>query len=164
MLHQATGLHAEAFAAKTLFGPLEIERWDWEGLKTEGYNLMDGSLRLLPRDLGKIGQMVLDGGVWRGRQVVSEGWVRTSTARHLSTGTGPEGYGYLWWTMELDGPDGEPVPAVVANGWGSQFVAVFPTLDMVIVTTGGNEYNGKHLAVVENLERHLLSGLATDRS
>jgi CubicO group peptidase (beta-lactamase class C family) len=164
MLHQATGLHAEAFAAETLFGPLEIERWDWEGLKTEGYNLMDGSLRLLPRDLGKIGQMVLDGGVWRGRQVVSEGWVRTSTARHLSTGTGPEGYGYLWWTMELDGPDGEPVPAVVSNGWGSQFVAVFPTLDMVIVTTGGNEYNGKHLAVVESLERHLLSGLATDRS
>jgi CubicO group peptidase (beta-lactamase class C family) len=159
ILHRATGMQAEAFAEEALFRPLGIETWDWGYLKTDGFNLMDGSLQLLPRDMGKIGQMVLDGGRWAGRQIVQEDWIRASTRHHLDAGDGPEGYGYLWWLMEATGPGGEPVPAAFANGWGSQFIVVFPTLDLVVVTTGGNEYNGKHLAVSRVLGRHLLPGV-----
>jgi hypothetical protein len=61
--------------------------------------------------------------------------------------------------MEAAGPGGEPVPAIFANGWVSQFIAVFPTLDLVVVTTGGNEYNGKHFSVADLLGRVLLPGV-----
>jgi CubicO group peptidase (beta-lactamase class C family) len=159
ILHQATGLHAEAFAKEALFRPLGIEAWDWDYLKTDGFNLMDGSLALLPRDMGKIGQMVLDGGRWKGKQVVSEAWIRASTRSYLRPGSGGEGYGYLWWLTEGPGPDGAGVPVVFANGWGSQLILVCPTLELVVVTTGGNEYNGKHFAIADILRRQLLPGV-----
>ena len=160
ILHKATGIQPEAFAEESLFRPMGIDTWDWDYGKTDGFNLMDGSLQLLPRDMGKIGQMVLDGGRWGDRQIVSEDWIRGSTRHHLKAGGGSEGYGYLWWLMEAAGPEGESIPVVFANGWGSQFIAVFPTLDLVVVTTGGNEYNGKHLAVAQLLERRLLPGVS----
>jgi CubicO group peptidase (beta-lactamase class C family) len=163
ILHQATGQHAEAFAEKALFHPLGIETWNWEGMKTDGFNLMDGSLRLIPRDMAKIGQMVLDEGRWGGRPIVGEEWIQASTRPHLSTGEWAEGYGYLWWRMEAPVQGREEAPVILANGWGSQFIAIFPTLDLVVVTTGGNEYNGKHLAVAELLGRHLLPGAGDPR-
>jgi len=156
ILRQATGEQAEAFAARTLFGPLGIESWNWDMMKTQGYNLMDGSLRLIPKDMARVGQMMLDGGRWSGGRVVNRSWVQASTAWHLDAGDGPEGYGYLWWLMEAPGPDGTPIPAFFANGWGSQFIIGFPTLDLLVVTTGGNEYNGKHLSVAGALTRYLL--------
>ena len=160
ILHRATGVHAEAFAEEFLFHPLGIESWNWDYGKTEGFNLMDGSLQLLPRDMAKIGQMVLDGGRWGGTQIVSEDWIRISTQRHLQAGEGSEGYGYLWWLMDAPVSEGDSVPVVFANGWGSQFIAVFPTLDLVMVTTGGNDYNGKHLAVAQLLGRYLLPAVS----
>lgn len=159
ILRDATGEDAEDFAREKLFQPLGITRWDWEGMKIDGYNLMDGSLRLRPRDMARIGAMVLAGGRWQGTQIVDQAWIRASTARILDAGTGPEGYGYLWWTMEAPGPDGSAVHAVFANGWGSQFIVLFPSLDLLVVTTGGNEFNGKHMAVAQTLGRYLLPGV-----
>jgi hypothetical protein len=40
---------------------------------------------------------------------------------------------------------------------GSQFIVIFPGLDMVVVTTGGNESNGRHLDIGPVLARYLLS-------
>jgi CubicO group peptidase (beta-lactamase class C family) len=159
VLHQATGEQAEAFAARTLFGPLGISDWNWGGLKTAGFNLMDGSLRLRPRDMARIGVMVSNGGEWQGRQVIQEEWIQRSSATHLPADPPGWGYGYLWWTLEETTPDGDPVRAVFANGWGSQFIIVFPDLDLVVVTTGGNQENGRHLAIGEVLLRELLPGV-----
>lgn len=162
VLRQATGEQAESFATRTLFEPLGIETWNWDMMKTDGYNLMDGSLRLLPRDMAKLGEMMLDGGSWRGSPVMDPGWVRASTTWQIDAGEGSEGYGYLWWLMEAPGPDGDPVPAFFANGWGSQFIIGFPTLGLMVVTTGGNEYNGLHLSVASALMRYLLPAIRVD--
>ena len=159
ILHEATGSHAEAFAERALFEPLGIEKWDWDYSKKDGFNLMDGSLRLRPRDMAKIGAMAMDGGVWKGEQVVDEAWIRESLTPRLSTGTPGEGYGYLWWTMNVPGPGGELVEVHFANGWGSQFILLFPTSDLVVVTTGGNHENGKHLAIGQVLIQELLPGV-----
>jgi CubicO group peptidase (beta-lactamase class C family) len=164
ILHRTTGMQAESLAARTLFGPLGISTWDWDGMKTDGFNLMDGSLRLRPRDMAKIGQMVLGHGGWNGEQVVDPRWIQASTRRHLDAGPGGEGYGYLWWLMEAPVPGRQPVSAVFANGWGSQFIILFPSLDLVVVTTGGNDYNGKHMAVAETIGRDLIPGVAPDNN
>jgi CubicO group peptidase (beta-lactamase class C family) len=94
--------------------------------------------------------------------VIDGDWIRESTAAHIGTPPGPEGYGYLWWTREAPGPQGTSVPAFFANGWGSQFIMVFPTLEMVVVTTGGNEYNGMHMRAAEGIARYLLPAIQVE--
>ena len=120
---------------------------------------MDGSLRLRPRDMGKIGTMVMNRGIWAGTRVVNEDWIRSSLTPYLAADSQGGRYGYLWWMMPIPGPDGRPVDVWFANGWGSQFILLFPDLDLVVVTTGGNQENGKHLAVGEVLMRDLLPGV-----
>jgi CubicO group peptidase (beta-lactamase class C family) len=162
VLHNSTGEQADAFAARTLFAPLGISDWNWDGMKTAGFNLMDGSLRLRPRDMGRIGVMVSNQGEWQGRQIVREEWIRKSLVTRIQADSQGWGYGYLWWTLEGSTPDGEPVRAVFANGWGSQFIILFPEFDMVVVTTGGNQENGKHLAIGEVLLRELIPGVGRE--
>ena len=62
--------------------------------------------------------------------------------------------------MDVPGPEGGSLQAVFANGWGSQFILLFPELDMVVVTTGGNQENGKHMAIGEVLVQELLPGVS----
>jgi CubicO group peptidase (beta-lactamase class C family) len=76
---RATGSHADLFAADNLFGPLGITTWDWENNKYEGHPGMSGTLKLRPRDMAKIGQLVLDEGSWNGQELVSPEWIREST-------------------------------------------------------------------------------------
>jgi CubicO group peptidase (beta-lactamase class C family) len=91
--------------------------------------------------------------------VIEEAWIQESLTPRLSAGPGGEGYGYLWWTREVPGPDGDPLQAAFANGWGSQFIFLVPELDLVLVTTGGNQENGKHLAIGEVVIQELLPGV-----
>lgn len=62
--------------------------------------------------------------------------------------------------MTVPGAGGTPLHVAFANGWGSQFILLFPELDMVVVTTGGNQENGMHLAVRSVLVRDLLPGVS----
>ena len=97
--------------------------------------------------MAKLGQLVLDGGRWGDESLVSSEWIAAST-RAKSAGEKPgEDFGYLWWLGELPA-EPRPLRYTMANGWGSQFIIVVPALDLVVVTTGGNDYNGKHMAVL----------------
>lgn len=147
VLKHATGVHGDRYASQRLFGPLGITDWDWETGRTDGYPQMDGTLMLRPRDMARIGWMVLEGGAWNGTQVVPADWIAASTSPIVETGEPViGGYGFLWWTGSLPVDSGS-TELILANGWGSQFIAVLPELNTVIVTTGGNQDNGKHLAV-----------------
>jgi CubicO group peptidase (beta-lactamase class C family) len=153
VLLQATGSHADLFAAEHLFAPLGISSWHWENYKYQGHPAMSGTLMLRPRDMAKIGSLVLDEGSWKGQQVVSSGWLRESTSVRFNPSTDDE-YGYLWWGFD------EPPPGIdFAMGKGSQFILAVPALDMVLVTTGGNDYNDKHAAILTVLKEHLMLGL-----
>jgi CubicO group peptidase (beta-lactamase class C family) len=70
ILRKVSGKRLDEFAKETLFDPLGIEDWEWEG--SSGFNPSAASgLRLRPRDLAKIGQLVLERGIWHGRHIVS---------------------------------------------------------------------------------------------
>ncbi len=153
VLKQATGRHADQVAQQRLFTPLGITAFDWDFLATDGYRLMDGSLRLRPRDMAKVGLLVRDEGRWQGRQIVSADWIRRMISPQIAT-DGPEQYGYLWWLGNVRGPGGQE-PVVFAHGRGSQFVVWMPRRDLIVVTTGGNEDNGKEFSVMRVLARLL---------
>ncbi|MCP4005986.1 MAG: serine hydrolase [bacterium] len=156
VIHQATGVHADAFAAEHLFEPLGITEFDWSTWgKKEGYPELTQSLMLRPRDMAKIGALVADQGRWLDRQVVPAEWLRASTRSQVDTGDEEEdGYGYLWWLMER--PDDPQKFFIAARGWGSQFILIDPEQRLIVVTTGGNSYNGKSFAVLGTLAQHFV--------
>jgi CubicO group peptidase (beta-lactamase class C family) len=159
VIKNATGKHADEYAAEYLFKPLGIKQWNWDYGMVDGYRLMDGSLALRPRDMAKLGALVAGGGTWKQEQIVSAEWIRESTSPHVvPSENAPEKYGYLWWLFYLPSNAGLQ-EAVVANGKGSQFIAVLPSLDLVVVTTGANDENGKQFAIGRLLSKHILDGI-----
>ncbi|MDX1383047.1 MAG: serine hydrolase, partial [Thermoanaerobaculia bacterium] len=151
VLRQATGRYADEYAAETLFPALGIDSYRWFAAP-DGTRHTGGGLSLRPRDFLKIGQLVLDGGAWNGRQVVPAAWIAESTSRQ--TGEGDTPYGYQWWLGSFDA-GGEAVEAIQALGYGGQILSIFPSLDLVVAFTAG-DYAGDGARPRERLERYIL--------
>jgi CubicO group peptidase (beta-lactamase class C family) len=81
ILQQATGQPLLDFAREALFEPLGITDVDWFSLTDSGETAAFAGLRLRPRDMARVGQLVLDGGVWNGQRVVSQAWVAEAPRR-----------------------------------------------------------------------------------
>lgn len=147
----------EWFADRTLFAPLGISDYRWFTTSTGGPYL-GGGLYLRPRDLLKIGQLYLDGGVWRGDRLLPQSWVRDSWGRYgrlAPLDLNGNDYGYLWWHHEYE-VDGESVRTVEARGYGGQYLFVVPALDLVVVVTAGNYRNGRTRQSQRVLDEFLL--------
>jgi CubicO group peptidase (beta-lactamase class C family) len=159
VVHRTSGLRTDAFAERVLFGPLGITAWSWDRFADSTVDA-SGGLRLRPRDMAKIGQIMLNGGRWHGATIVSESWVRESTrrrvedlpptfrlwmrpgmriARHFGwVARAPDGYGYQWWHRSFRVGD-RVLPAFSAEGRGGQFIVVVPDVHLVAVFTGWND-------------------------
>ncbi|MEX2381294.1 MAG: serine hydrolase [Opitutales bacterium] len=92
--------------------------------------------RMSARDMARFGLLFLNGGKWEGKQLVSESWVKESTASHSDAGD-KGGYGYLWW-VSVDGrhfSGAGDVPAGTYTGRGSRghVLAIMPSHDLVVV-------------------------------
>lgn len=139
LVEKGTGDKLSVFAKAALFEPLGIEKFEWAA-GDDGVESAASGLRLLPRDLARIGQMVLSNGRWQGREVVPAAWLDQSFRRAAMADDGRY-YGYLWYVGELSvtrrgGVYGEPW--VGCFGLGGQRLFVLPGLDFVLVVTAGN--------------------------
>ncbi|NBO63754.1 MAG: class C beta-lactamase-related serine hydrolase [Acidobacteria bacterium] len=133
-----SGLNAEAYARRHLFGPLGIRQLIWPR-DPQRISHGFGNLHLLPRDMARLGQLFLDHGRWQGRQVVPAEWVEEATRRHLKTGgTGSSDYGYGWRIPV----SGSPV-TFEASGRGGQQISILRDLQTVIVINGGGFNSGE---------------------
>ncbi|MCO5399292.1 serine hydrolase domain-containing protein [Ralstonia soli] len=133
------GMSLPDYARKQLFEPLGIAEWEWVE-DYRGRPLAFAGVRLRPRDLARIGQLVLQHGQWNGRQLVPAEWIAESTRPHIDTGIEPGlQYGYQWWLGKVVAGDTEQ-SWIGGIGNGGQRLWIVPGLDMVIVTTAG-DYN-----------------------
>jgi CubicO group peptidase (beta-lactamase class C family) len=133
ILRKVTGHPFDKFARKELFEPLGITNVFWNRIRDD--TDAGGGLRLRPRDMAKIGQLVLTGGRWNGRQLVSEAWIDASVQPRLKTkDTGA--YGYLWWLGNARLKEHD-LPWIGALGRGGQSIRIVPELDLVVVVTCG---------------------------
>jgi Beta-lactamase len=148
-----TGMYADQFAAKFLFEPLNIENYNWNIFKQNKYPSLGGSLQLLPRDMAKIGLLVLNNGKFNDRQVVSKEWIKNSTSFKTKTHIDGDDYAYHWWNIRLKSGE-KSYNTIWANGWGGQFIYIIPELDVVIVTTGYN-YEYDSWAITKGIEKFL---------
>lgn len=66
-----------------LFDPLGIQDVEWVRYANGTPNAVSG-LRMRPRDLAKIGQIVLAGSIWNDRRIDSAVWIEASKSPHLN--------------------------------------------------------------------------------
>ena len=128
---QATGQDIQDYAARHLFAPLGIEKFYWKRTPT-GLTDTEGGLYLRPEDLARIGYLFLRNGRWNGKQIVSEEWVRQSTAPSISI-VETEDYGFKWWLPKYGDKHGW-----AAHGFGGQRMLVVAEHDLIMVVTAWN--------------------------
>jgi CubicO group peptidase (beta-lactamase class C family) len=159
ILHKATGRPLDEFARETLFEPLGITNVEWA--RVRGETDAGGGLRLRPRDMAKIGQLVLAGGRWNGRQIVSKAWIDASTTPKLEATDG-QSYGYLWW-LGRSRINGRQVGWVGALGRGGQSIRVVPELDLVVVVTAGyyQDYSPRAFQTQYSVFKDVLHGISS---
>jgi len=153
-LTEATGTWLPEYFDRAIAQPLDFGTYHWN-LMPNGEGYLGGGAFLRPRDLLKIGQAYLDGGVWRGRRIVDASWVARSTARLApitpeTTGYSAEEFGeyygagvdgYAWHSYDTQVGD-KKVTGYQATGNGGQVLIVVPEYQLVVVFTGGNYMQG----------------------
>jgi CubicO group peptidase (beta-lactamase class C family) len=142
-LRTAHGGSDEAFARwprEVLFDPLEMRsalvEIDALGMPV-GSSLMWAS----PHDWARLGQFLLQDGVWNGRRLLPPGWVRYMTT--LTPQSADHGYGaHVWLRLpEAWHADGAARPQLPADafhltGHEGQLVSVIPSRQLVVVRLG----------------------------
>jgi len=136
ILSRATGMDTRAFAERYLFGPMDIRIGGWDR-DPEGFFFGGNNLALSPRSLVKLGELVLNGGRYRGEQLVPAEWIETSLRRYTRSRYNPYYYGYLWWQQRLAGHE-----LHFAWGNGGQYVIVIPALQSVLAVTSAPDVPG----------------------
>ena len=131
VIKNTSGLYIDDFSGQYLFSPMGISDYHWD--KFEDGNIQtDGGLHLRPRDMAKIGYMIMKNGKWKDRQIVSREWVAESTKRHIDAlGIG---YGYQWWIGKTK-INNQSIKVLFASGHGGQKIFIIPELDLVAVFT-----------------------------
>ena len=145
------------YAREKLFDPLGVDtRPAWQGWDTgsagngfdkpgfawatdrSGINLGGFGLKLTAPDMVKLGELYVNGGNWNGRQIVSQEWVRESTALQVTEEQQADGpYGFFWWLGKLN-----EHPGFAASGVFGQKIYCFPDLDLVVVVTSAGDSEG----------------------
>jgi CubicO group peptidase (beta-lactamase class C family) len=136
IIKKVTDTNAKDFAQKYLFDPLQINNYYWRN-NEDGYTTAVGPILLKPRDFSKLGQLFLDGGKWKGRQIISSQWVNEATTTFIGNESNGTAYGYHWWAVNYS-INNLPTRVFFAQGSGGQYVYVIPRLNAVVVFTGGN--------------------------
>lgn len=151
LVERAVGRDLQEWAHEQLFAPIGIDRseWTWERDRaghTEGW----AHLKMVSPAWARLGHLLLSGGNWDGRQLISRSYVRQMTTSTPSN----HAYGFLTW---LNGRDSYVLPSVngrdAGRGWlvpaapkdtlifagnNEQRMYVIPSLDLVVVRLGFN--------------------------
>jgi len=151
IISQASDMTIAAFANKYLFKPLEIDKIRWGHTSNKSVIASAKRLYMTPRDMAKIGQLVLNQGEYKGQQLVSKKWIEQATTP--KTKIAGIDYGYLWWNIPFKF-NGKTFISKTATGNGGQYIMVIPELELVAVFTGG-AYNSQEdklpFAIMNNI-------------
>lgn len=130
-LSRASGMSARQFAERYLFDPMDIRLGGWDR-DPQGNYMGGNNMALRPRDLLKIGELMMNMGEYNGRQIVPTSWIVESV--EPVTGRGNRlNYGYLWFRRKSNGYE-----TVYAYGNGGQYLLILPELESVIAVTTRN--------------------------
>jgi CubicO group peptidase (beta-lactamase class C family) len=139
LIVQGTGHRLEDYMQAALFEPMGIAHAEWDRDR-KGEPIAASGLRITPRDLARIGVMLLANGQWEGRQVVPADWLAASFAPAVRMPDGRR-YGYHWYlgaTAMADGGGVRWEETVSAAGNGGQRLYLLPRLGLAVAITAGS--------------------------
>ncbi len=148
LIQRVSGQTVCEFLTSRLFAPLGITEYFWEtcpeGIEKGGWGLYMGA-----EDLAKIGQLVLQQGVWNGQRLISAEWLIAATVCHAVAphSYGNFNYGYQIWC-------GREQPCFLFNGMMGQNVLGFPHNGVLLVTHAGNDELFQQSRYFELAERY----------
>lgn len=147
ILTEATGVSTLAYAREKLAQPLGIELRSWTS-GPQGIYFGGNEMRMTPRQLLRFGELFLNGGVYDGRRIISEEWIRRSWIPRTQSRFNSHRYGYGWWIKEARGH-----PVYFAWGYGGQYLFLVPDLELIVVTTSAADASrsGDHLRALHSI-------------
>ena len=134
IVQKVTGQTVLDYLKPRLFEPLGISGEDWE-TSPQGVNTGGWGLRLKTEDMAKFGQLYLQGGKWKDKQILPQSWVKEATTMKImqdpdappakkDSSDWLQGYCYQMWRCRHNG--------VRADGAFGQFIIMLPDEDAVI--------------------------------
>ncbi len=132
VIQEKTKQNIVEFLDKRLLEPMGITNICWEQSPEK---IIKGGwgLYMSLEDRTKLGQLILNKGKWKGKQLVSANWIEQMTAKHMDTPKEQNeyGYGYQGWIGKSEG-------SFIMNGLLGQNVIVIPKSNMVISVISSN--------------------------
>jgi CubicO group peptidase (beta-lactamase class C family) len=152
IVQRATGEDILDYLEPRLFQPLGIKSPKWDK-SPEGISLGGYGLYLCTEDVAKFGQLYLQRGNWKGKQLLPESWVDEATSKQVSNGSNAtsdwnQGYGYQFWRCRHD--------AYRGDGKDGQFCIVMPKQSTVVVMTANT---GDMQSELNLVWKHLLPAI-----
>jgi len=141
------------FASTNLFAPIGVDTVRWASFDGGKQTDTGGHLYMRPRDMARVGQMVLQGGTWEGKRIISSEWIAAATSEKTQYPSGQK-YGYLWWIRQVTA-NGKVVNMHYANGNGGQYIFIVPEIDLVVVFTGENYNSSKSRLPFDLMENYV---------
>lgn len=154
VISETAQLSIAEFASNYLFTPIGItSNYQWAKNRVTGRYFTAGNLRISPRNMLTIGQLVINKGKHKGQQVISETMINQildtkvalpqdysffKTAANTWPNQSSAFYGYYWYT-ETAKINGQEITIKFTFGNGGNYILLVPQLDnLVLVFTGSN--------------------------
>jgi CubicO group peptidase (beta-lactamase class C family) len=153
------------FARQHLFGPMGFKNDEWMHQDAAGTDNAGYGLRLRPLDMQKLGVLYLRGGLWGGRRLLGEDWVKRSFTPWIASRPGTPNYGWYFWTDRYRLPAGSGAASVVsheARGWRGQRIAIVPSKGLVVTMTAYIQDGSEGQVFAQVMERHVLPAVRAD--
>jgi len=164
IVQQVTGQTVFDYLQPRIFKPLGIRGIDWD-LTPQGITLGMIGLRLRTEDMAKFGQLLMQDGVWNGKQLLPKEWIKEATSFKIQSNDGgtsklPEslndwaqGYCYQMWRGRNN--------TVRLDGMGGQFVFLIPDKDAIVILTANARNTQDELNLVHN---YLIPAIKSDKA
>jgi len=123
IIENLTGKSANEYFHEVLFEPLGMDSTVLAKDPT-GHDVVFGGTSTTLDDAANIGMVMINGGKYDNKQIVSESWIKKS----ITPSEKASFYGYLWW-LDNNSEDKN----FAATGDGGQLTIVFPELDLVFL-------------------------------
>ena len=128
IIQNITYVQTRDFAKDALFSKIGMNNYSWANYE-DGITLGAFGIQTTPREIAKVGQLVLNKGVWDSLQVVSEQWIDTMLAVHSYVPDYPQlRFGYYWWIHPSKN-------YYFMWGHGGQYVILIPEKNAIVVIT-----------------------------
>lgn len=142
ILTKATGMSLSEYASKKLWRKIGAEQPAfWSLDRANGMEKAFCCFHSNARDFAKVGQLMLQKGIWNQDTLISYAYYRSSITPYPNlqlSGEANHLYGYQWWIMKYKGHD-----IFYARGINGQYIIDIPDKNMVVVRLGRKRSQAK---------------------